>query len=55
MEIVSDVFVCTKEWWKKRSWAEQSLAVIPIVAIKEAVRRVPIVLLHRQQSFFWKH
>ena len=48
MEIVSNFFVCTKEWWKKRSWAEQSLRVIPMVDIR---RRVPIVLLKRQQSF----
>ena len=43
MEIASPVLVCTKEWWKKRSWAVQSLQ---IAAIKEAARKVPIGLLH---------
>ena len=42
MEIASPVVVGTKEWWKKRSWAVESLQ---IPASKEVARKVPIGLL----------
>ena len=52
IEIASPVFVWTKEWWKKRSWATQGPHML---AMKETVRKVPIGLLpwpqHRQSSF----